>query len=399
MADTENQECSARTISSLGDITALQWDLCANPESQPYNPFVSHAFLHALEKSGSAIRDTGWLAQHILLENAAGELLGILPCYLKSHSRGEYVFDHGWADAYERVGGRYYPKLQASVPFTPATGPRFLIPDCPDRPNRLRLLAMGTEAICGKLGASSVHVTFLPQEDWAAIGNQQWLRRTDTQFHWHNDSFGSFDDFLAALSSRKRKNIRKERRIVHEAGLTTTHLTGSDIQEHHWDAFFEFYLETGSRKWGVPYLRREFFSLISETMAERILLVMVSRAGRYIAAALNFIGGDALYGRNWGAIEHHDCLHFDTCYYQAMDFAIANKLSRVEAGAQGPHKLARGYLPVLTHSLHYLSDPRLSKAVEDYLEHERNAVAEHGRALSRLSPFRSSHESEEEDGF
>ncbi len=377
-----------RTISSLDDIPAQTWDTCANPPSRPYNPFVSHAFLHALEMSASAVAETGWYGCHIILEDDQSNVLGVMPSYLKSHSRGEYVFDYGWAEAYERAGGRYYPKLQVSVPFSPVSGPRFLIPDCANQQERKLLLAEGALAACTKLQASSAHITFVPEADWALMGRHGWLRRTDTQFHWHNRDFQSFDDFVSALSSRKRKNIVRERRHAHGHGLKIERLTGVELKEEHWDAFFTFYLETGSRKWGTPYLTRSFFSMISEALADHIMLVMVSRDGRYIAGALNLMGGDTLFGRNWGSIEHLDCLHFEVCYYQAIEFAIERRLSVIEAGAQGPHKLARGYLPVTTHSLHYLADPRLARAVEDYLDHERDAVATDGRLLSSHSPFR-----------
>ncbi|MCX7344230.1 MAG: GNAT family N-acetyltransferase, partial [Alphaproteobacteria bacterium] len=300
------------------------------------------------------------------------------------HSYGEYVFDHGWADAFSRAGGRYYPKLQCAVPFTPVTGRRFLAAT----PEARAALAQGLIALCSQEEASSVHVTFLPEEDWHALGGSRWLQRTDIQFHWHNAGFGCFDDFLKSLSSQKRKNIRKERAAVAAAGIRLACLTGSDIREAHWDAFYDFYMDTGGRKWGTPYLNRRFFSLIGETMADHILLVMASRAGRLIAGALNFIGSDALYGRNWGAREHHDNLHFETCYYQAIEFAIARKLARVEAGAQGPHKLARGYLPQTTYSLHYLAHPGLSRAVADYLDAERAGVDQEREALAAHSPFR-----------
>lgn len=377
-----------RTINSLNEIAGEDWDRCANPASRVYNPFISFAFLHALEISGSATAETGWHGCHILLEDEAGNLEGVMPCYLKPHSSGEYVFDYGWAEAYERAGGRYYPKMQSSVPFSPVTGPRFLVPDCDNPVQRKRFLAEGAKLACEKLHASSVHITFLPEEDWREIADDGWLRRTDTQFHWHNNGYETFDDFLANLSSRKRKNIIRERRIANSHDLTIERLTGTGIKERHWDAFYRFYLETGSRKWGTPYLNRQFFSLIGEAIPDDIMLVMISRDDHLIAGALNMIGGDTLFGRNWGAIEHYDCLHFEACYYQAIEFAIERGLACVEAGAQGPHKLARGYLPKTTYSLHYLADPRFARAVEDYLEHERSAVAQDGKFLRAHSPFR-----------
>jgi predicted N-acyltransferase len=373
-----------RVLRSLADIDAPSWDACANPAGQEFNPFVSHAFLKALEDSGSASRETGWLGQHLILDDDAGSVVGAVPCYRKSHSYGEYVFDHGWADAFERAGGRYYPKLQVSVPFTPATGPRLLARD--DRTKLL--LADGLRKLCEEQRASSIHMTFLPEADWKLLGGRQWLQRMDVQFHWHNHSYGSFQDFLASLSARKRKNIRKERDAVSKSGISCAWVTGSDLTEAHWNAFFRFYMDTGSRKWGSPYLTREFFSLIGESMADRILLVMCKRAGRIIAGALNFIGSNALYGRNWGAVEHHPCLHFEACYYQAIEFAIDRKLARVEAGAQGPHKLARGYLPQTTYSLHHFAHRGLAQAVGQYLEQERAAIIAEERSLAEFSPFR-----------
>jgi len=323
-----------------------------------------------------------------VLRDQAGSVQGVVPAYLKTHSMGEYVFDHAWADAFQRAGGRYYPKLQVAVPFTPVTGPRLLAAS----PEHRALLLSGLRQLANDRPASSVHITFLPEEDWQQLGTAPWLRRTDTQFHWFNQDYASFDAFLADLSSRKRKNIRKERQAVCDAGITCEWVTGSDITEAHWDAFFAFYMDTGSRKWGSPYLTRRFFSLIGESLSEHILLVFARRRGRIIAGALNFIGSDALYGRNWGAIEHHQNLHFEACYYQAIEFAITRKLARVEAGAQGPHKLARGYLPKSTYSLHYLAHPGLARAVADYLEQEREAVAEDQSALAEHAPFRNAGE-------
>jgi uncharacterized protein len=371
-------------ISSMGQVRVADWDSCANPSESPFNPFISHAFLHALEKSNSAVRKTGWLGQHLVLKDDAGQVLGATPAYLKSHSMGEYVFDHAWADAFGRAGGRYYPKLQVAVPFTPVTGPRLMA----STPGLRSLLLNGLRQLAADHDASSVHITFMPEQDWRDLGCSPWLKRTDTQFHWFNKDYATFDAFLADLSSRKRKNIRKERETVRAAGIDCMWVTGSDITEGHWDTFFAFYMDTGSRKWGSPYLTRRFFSLIGETMADHILLVFARRQGRIIAGALNFIGSDALYGRNWGAREHHQNLHFEACYYQAIDFAIARKLARVEAGAQGPHKLARGYLPKSTYSLHYLAHPGLSRAVADYLEQERRAVEEDQSALAEHAPFR-----------
>jgi uncharacterized protein len=372
------------SISSLQDISAEDWDSCAQSTGEAYNPFITHAFLLALELSGSATPKTGWAAQHLVLKD--GEMIaGVAPCYIKSHSMGEYVFDHAWADAYSRVGGDYYPKLQISVPFTPATGPRLLAAT----PEYRQILAEGLVALCNEIKASSAHITFASEKEAA---ESTWLKRNDIQFHWKNNDYKSFDDFLASLSSSKRKNMRKERKQVYEAGITFESVTGDDLQESHWNSFYEFYIDTGERKWGQPYLTRKFFRLIQQSMKKDILLILAKRDGRTIAGALNFIGGDALYGRNWGCIENHPCLHFETCYYQAIDFAIARGLKRVEAGAQGEHKLARGYVPVKTHSLHYLAHPGLSRAVSDYLERERRAIDENQQVLAEHTPFREERE-------
>ena len=377
-----------RIATTIKEIPARQWNRCAHSSAVPYNPLIDHAFFHALEASLSAVRDTGWLGHHLLLEDDDGSLAGLAPCYVKAHSQGEYVFDYAWADAYQRAGGRYYPKLQMSIPFTPVTGRRLLVPDGPaaDR-HRLALLTAAREA-CAARRLSSVHVTFPTEEESQILAQQGFLGRTDIQFHWYNKGYASFDDFLADLASGKRKNLRKERQLVREEAIAIDWVTGSDITERHWDAFFEFYMDTGSRKWGTPYLTREFFSLIGASLAPHILLVMCRRGRRYIAGALNFIGGDTLYGRNWGAIEHHPFLHFEACYYQAIEFAIARKLRCVEAGAQGPHKLARGYLPKLTHSAHYFADDRLARAVAAYLRQEQAAISEGQAELAGHSPFR-----------
>jgi uncharacterized protein len=405
----DSSETTLEAVSSVSQIPAEDWDACANPASDPesldtlaspttashscvgsishYNPFVSHAFFSALEESGSACARTGWGPRH-LLARLDGAIAGIVPCYLKSHSQGEYVFDRGWADAYERAGGRYYPKLQASVPFTPAAGPRLLIPNGVDSDRIRTALASGLVALCGMTKASSVHVTFAREAEWRFLAARGFLQRNDQQFHWHNQGYGSFEDFLATLNSRHRKAIRRERRDALVNGITIHALNGSDITEDAWDAFFAFYMETGSRKWGRPYLTRSFFSLIGERMAKDVLLVMARRNGRWIAGAINFIGSDTLFGRNWGAIEHHPFLHFEVCYYQAIDFAIRRGLKTVEAGAQGEHKIARGYLPQTTYSAHYIADPDLRRAISDYLRHERAYVAEAARELGDAGPFR-----------
>ncbi|HMN71445.1 MAG TPA: GNAT family N-acetyltransferase [Rhodoblastus sp.] len=416
----------------MREVEAAKWDACANPKSdlfannlgdesesvseppesnpqstaaleaggsdpmgpidsklqqEPFNPFLTHAFLSSLEESGSATARTGWAGAHILVEDAAGRLVACAPAWLKSHSQGEYVFDHGWADAYERAGGSYYPKLQVAVPFTPVTGRRLLLAEGAGAAERAALL-QGLRAVVRKTGASSIHITFPTRSEWEALGKAGLLRRTGQQFHFFNRGYGSFDDFLGDLASRKRKAIRKERATALSAGVDIEWVTGADLTEAHWDAFFAFYMDTGSRKWGRPYLTRMFFSLLGERLADRVLLVMARRGGRYIGGALNLVGDDALYGRNWGAIEEHPCLHFEACYYQAIDFAISKGLKRVEAGAQGEHKLARGYRPVTTYSAHEIADVRLERAVADYLDRERRQVAATIEAYEDYAPFR-----------
>jgi predicted N-acyltransferase len=388
----ESPDITLEAVSSARQIGAADWDACANPTSacpdRIYNPFVSYAFFDAVEQSGSACARTGWGPRH-LVARRNGNIVGLVPCYVKSHSQGEYVFDRGWADAYERAGGQYYPKLQASVPFTPAAGPRLLVRAGLDDPDRIRgALAGGLKALCNATETSSVHVTFAPENEWNFLAAQGFLQRTDQQFHWHNAGYASFEDFLATLSSRHRKAIRRERRDALANGITIHALSGDDLTEEAWDAFFAFYMETGSRKWGRPYLTRDFYTRIGETMPERIALIMAKREGRWIAGAINFIGGDTLFGRHWGAIEHHPFLHFEVCYYQAIDYAIRHRLATVEAGAQGEHKIARGYLPQTTYSAHYIADPALRRAVRDYLARERMYVAEAGRQLTEAGPFR-----------
>jgi uncharacterized protein len=377
-----------RVAARMRDIDAADWDACAQGSSDAANPFISHDFISALEDSFSAARATGWLPHHLLLEDRGGKLLASMPCYVKSHSLGEYVFDHGWAEAYERAGGRYYPKLQASVPFTPVTGKRLLVRAGANRKEHETLLLQAAVGLTDRLGLSSLHITFPTREEWALAGEIGCLKRTDQQFHWRNEGYSTFDEFLETLASRKRKTIRRERREALQDGVAIEWLTGRDITEAHLDAFFAFYIDTGSRKWGSPYLNRDCFSLLAARMAERMVLVLAKRSGRYVAGALNFIGGDALYGRYWGGIEHHPFLHFEVCYYQAIEFAIARKLARVEAGAQGAHKLARGYLPVETYSAHYIADPGLRRAVADYLKRERLAVSREMAFLRAESPYR-----------
>lgn len=374
-----------RVHDRIADIGREAWDACASPTG---DPFVSFNFLDACEASGSAVPAQGWAGRHLALEDAEGRVIGVMPLWLKGHSQGEYVFDHSWADAYERAGGRYYPKLLGAVPFTPVTGPRFLTHPDADAATVREALLQGALTLTERLGVSSLHVNFPTREDWGAMGEAGLLRRQDMQYVWRNGGYPTFDDFLSALSSNRRKTIRRERREA-QAGLDIRTLTGADIRPEHWDAFFGFYMDTGSRKWGRPYLTRDFFARIGETMADRIALVMAFRDDRPIAGALNLIGRDALYGRQWGCLEDVPFLHFELCYYRAIDFAIAHGLSRVEAGAQGEHKIARGYLPSPVYSAHFIADPALRGPVADYLERERPAVdAEIEGLTEELSPFR-----------
>jgi uncharacterized protein len=398
-------ELNGVAVTAIADIAAAEWDACANPASahggggpssptqatcqeEKFNPFVSHAFLAALEGSKSVGGHSGWLGRHLVLRDSENTVAAVAPCYLKSHSRGEYVFDYGWAEAYERAGGNYYPKLQVAVPFTPATGRRLLVRPGAREDQVRRALAGGLVELCRIDDASGVHVTFAAEEDYRFLGGLGFLQRTDQQFHWNNPGYNNFDDFLAALAARKRKTIRRERQDALQNGVTVHWLTGRDLTEDAWDHFFAFYMETGSRKWGRPYLTRPFFSLVTEAMRDRILLVMAKRAGRWIAGALNFVGSHTLFGRHWGAVEHHPFLHFELCYYQAIEYAIANKMSRVEAGAQGEHKIARGYMPKTTFSAHYIADPALRRAIADYLNRERAYVAAAGEELAAAGPYR-----------
>jgi len=401
---------------SIRSIPADVWDACAFPldagttnscavkserkkpdsiaehadsihEQDTRNPFISHAFLASLEDAGCVSARTGWQPQHLVVENESNEVLAVMSCYLKNHSQGEYVFDHGWAEAYERAGGDYYPKLQCAVPFTPVTGPRLLVRKGPQaEAAREALVSAGIE-LTKRRHASSLHITFQTGEEWKYLSGLGLLARTDRQFHWINEGYRSFDDFLSALSSRKRKTLIRERREAQD-GVEIVRLTGANLTEDAWDAFFHFYMDTGSRKWGRPYLNREFFSIVSAAMADRIVLVMARRAGRWIAGALNFLGQQTIYGRYWGAVEHRPFLHFEVCYYQAIEYAIEHGLTRVEAGAQGQHKVARGYVPVTTYSSHYIADPGLRRAIADYLKHERAYVQAEAEELAALAPFR-----------
>ena len=370
----------ARILSAATDVSAAEWNACAGPD----NPFVAHAFFAALEASGSACARTGWQPAHIVVDDADGVPRGILPAYLKSHSQGEYVFDHGWGEAWERAGGQYYPKLQCAVPFTPATGPRLLLRDAAAGP----ALIAAAETLARQNNLSSVHATFLTAEQQAIFAGQGWLMRVGEQYHWSNDGYGDFGDFLGALSSRKRKTIRKEREGALASGVDIVHLTGDAILETHWDAFWRFYQDTGQRKWGRPYLTRSFFTQLGATMGDRVLLMLALRDGQPVAGALNLIGCDCLYGRYWGASEDIPFLHFELCYYQAIDWAIAHGLSRVEAGAQGSHKLARGYRPVATVSAHYIPNTGFRAAVADFVAREGEMVAADIEAQDMATPFR-----------
>ena len=375
---------SVRAVQSLSEIDEATWQRFANLEGSPRDPFLSYTFLNALEQSGSVSADVGWLPYHLVLEDEAKQPLGVMPLYLKGHSQGEYIFDYSWADAFERAGGRYYPKMLSAIPFTPATGRRLLVASSEHE----SALVSGAAQIASEMNISSVHLNFLDQAAWRRRGDEGWLLRTHKQYHWQNQGYKTFDDFLDCLSSKKRKNIRRERRDALANDLEIQRLTGAEITEAHWDAFYQFYIDTGSRKWGSAYLTRSFFSLVGAAMAEDILLVMVRRDGRYVAGAINFIGGDCLFGRNWGCIEHHPFLHFEVCYYQAIEFAIEHGLSRVEAGAQGEHKLARGYMPSHTYSAHWIVHDGFRDAVGRYLEEERTHIAEEIDYLEQFSPFK-----------
>ncbi|EEE39148.1 hypothetical protein RKLH11_2994 [Rhodobacteraceae bacterium KLH11] len=394
----DQAQIEVQVLTSLSQISARDWDSCACPEAEdggrPLDPFTTHRFLLALEESGSVGRGTGWQPQY-LTAYLDGMLIAAAPMYAKTHSQGEYIFDHSWAHAYENAGGRYYPKLQIAVPFTPATGRRFLVRPGYDAMG-MSALVQGAVQLAAENRISSLHTTFCTEAE-ALAGEQMGLMiRHSQQFHWLNDGYQDFDQFLTALSSRKRKNMRKERAQAGDFGGQIRTLTGDDLRPEHWDAFWRFYQDTGARKWGAPYLTRQFFDIVQETMADDMALVLAERDGYPIAGALNFIGRETLYGRYWGCTEHHPCLHFELCYYQAIDFAIAHGLARVEAGAQGEHKLARGYLPTRTHSLHWVGDPGFADAVQKYLDAEAHAVGEEIEILTDYGPFRKSNPEEQQ---
>jgi hypothetical protein len=374
---------TARVIGGMAEVDRDAWDGVANPPGAAWNPFVTWDFLEALEASGCVSARTGWLPHHILAEDDAGALVGAAPAYVKTHSQGEYVFDHGWANAFERAGGSYYPKLQIAAPFTPVTGPRMLSPT----PGIRAALRAAACELAGRLGLSSLHVTFPGHDEWEAAGAQGFLLRTDQQFIWRNRGYGRYDDFLADLASRKRKALKKERAEA-QAGLRIERLTGAMLAEKHWDIFFDCYMDTGSRKWGRPYLNRDFFALLHERMADKVVLVMAWDGARPVASALNILGSDALYGRYWGQLEERRSLHFELCYHQAIEEAIARGLGRVEAGAQGEHKLARGYVPTPVYSYHWIANPGFRDAVAQYLDAERAAVAQDIESMAEWAPFR-----------
>ncbi len=367
---------------AIAEISPEDWDACAGSD----NPFVSHAFLSAVEDSGSANARTGWLPQHAVLTDAAGQMVAAAPMYAKAHSYGEYVFDHGWAHALERAGGAYYPKLQVAVPFSPVPGPRLLIRPGTGIP--VAALAGALVQACQQLGTSSVHVTFCTETEWQALGEAGWLQRIGVQFHWHNRGYRSFDDFLGALSSRKRKVLRRERRDANAAGLDFAALRGHEIRPVHWDAFFDFYQSTVDRKWGSAYLTRKFFTLLGERLGDRVVLMLALHHGVPVAGALNLAGTDTLYGRNWGCRGDWPFLHFELCYYRAIDFAIEHGLARVEAGAQGEHKIQRGYVPCPTWSAHWIAHSGLRRAVADFLVEERREKLEQMEYQAAFSPYR-----------
>ncbi|MWD27133.1 GNAT family N-acetyltransferase [Aquicoccus sp. SCR17] len=387
-----------RMIGGMAEIAAEEWDSCACPEAEdggrPLDPFTTHRFLSALEQSGSVGPGTGWEPHH-LVARVQDRTIAVMPLYAKMHSQGEYIFDHSWAHAFERAGGDYYPKLQSAVPFTPATGRRFLTVPGMEQTG-MSALTQGAVQVATDNNLSSLHVTFCTGAEAEAGEEMGLLHRTSQQFHWINRDYPDFDAFLADLSSRKRKNIRKERRTAQEFGGEIRMLSGDAIEPEHWDYFWRFYQDTGSRKWGSPYLTRRFFDIAQEVLRDDIALALAFRNGEPVAGALNFIGRETLFGRYWGCTEHHPCLHFELCYYQAIDYAIAHGLARVEAGAQGEHKLARGYMPATIHSLHWIADPGFRHAVEEYLVAERRAVEEDTEILTSFGPFRKPQVEEQE---
>jgi predicted N-acyltransferase len=379
-----SEHISVRVAERIAAIGEDDWNACAGGD----DPFLSYAFLSSLEEAECVSAESGWLPRHLMVEGPDGTITAVAPLYVKGHSQGEYVFDWGWADAYERAGGRYYPKLQCAVPFTPVPGRRLLARPGPGAASAEAALAAGMEELAERHGLSSVHATFLPEDQAAKLAARGWLVRHGVQYHWKNRGYGSFDDFLGTMMSRKRKSIARERRRVAEAGITVPILRGDDIKDHHWDAFYRFYVDTYDRKWGYPYLNREFFALLTERLDDRVVLVIAERDGRPIAGALNLLGADALYGRNWGADDDYPFLHFEACYYRAIDLAIELGLSRVEAGTQGPHKVQRGYEPVRTYSAHLIRDPGLREPVGDFIRRESRQLAHEMEAMAEMMPYR-----------
>ena len=387
MAATHNMKEVVATVTltnSIKDITKNEWDICAGID----NPFLSYDFMSSLEDSGSVSPETGWLPQHLLYRNSLKKLIGIVPLYLKGHSYGEYVFDWGWADAFERAGQKYFPKLLSAVPFTPVTCPKLFVCPGENKQQVHSVLVNGLVSALTQLNVSSLHVNFSTEGDWNFLGESGFLKRLGIQYHWHNDNYASFEGFLANLSSRKRKAIRKERNAAAASGVKIRLLTGDEIKRRHWDAFYRFYVDTSDRKWGSAYLNREFFDILGERMADKVLLVMAEYDETLVGGALNFIGTDTLYGRNWGCLADFKFLHFEACYYRAIDFAIERGLSRVEAGAQGHHKLQRGYTPTLTYSNHYILDAQFREAVAEFLKREGRHVLLEKTELEKKSPFR-----------
>jgi predicted N-acyltransferase len=379
-----SEHISVRVAERIAAIGEAEWDACAGNA----DPFLSYAFLSALEEAGCVSAESGWLPRHLAVEGPDGSIVAVAPLYVKGHSQGEYVFDWGWADAYERAGGQYYPKLQCAIPFTPAPGRRLLAKPGAGAQSAEAALAAGMEELADRHGLSSAHITFLPEDQAARLAARGWLVRHGMQYHWLNRGYRSFDDFLATMMSRKRKSIARERRRVAEAGIATPILRGDDIKPHHWDAFYRFYVDTYDRKWGYPYLNREFFELLTERLGDQVALVFAEIDGRPIAGALNLIGGDALYGRNWGAEGDYRFLHFEACYYRAIDFAIENGLARVEAGTQGPHKVQRGYEPVRTFSAHLIRDPGLRDPVANFIRRESRQLLHEMSAMAEMMPYR-----------
>ncbi len=379
-----SEHISVKVVERIADISETDWNACAGND----DPFLSYAFLGALEEAGCVSAESGWLPRHLAVEEPGGGITAVAPLYVKGHSQGEYVFDWGWADAYERAGGRYYPKLQCAVPFTPVPGRRLLARPGPGIASAEAALAAGIEELANHHGLSSAHVTFLPEDQAAMLAERGWLVRHGMQYHWRNRGYGSFDEFLGTMMSRKRKSIARERRRVADSGITVPILRGDDIKDHHWDAFYRFYVDTYDRKWGYPYLNREFFALLTERLGDRVVLVMAELDGRPIAGALNLLGADALYGRNWGADDNYPFLHFEACYYRAIDLAIELGLSRVEAGTQSLHKVQRGYEPVRTYSAHLIRDPGLREPVADFIRRESRQLSHEMEAMAEMMPYR-----------